>query len=259
MKVVILAGGLGTRLSEETVLKPKPMVEIGEKPILWHIMNLYSYFGVNEFIICCGYKGHVIKEFFTHYFMRMSDLEIDMASGVTNFINREESSWNIKLIDTGLHTMTGGRLKRVSMYLDQNEPFCFTYGDGLANINIRKLINFHRNHKKMATVTAVNPTGRFGALEIENSNVINFREKQTEHGNLINGGFFVLDPSVVDLLDDDTTIWEQEPLKQLAIKNELVAYNHKGFWQPMDSLKDKHILQKLWDKGDAPWTIVLDN
>ncbi len=255
MKAVILAGGLGTRLSEETVTKPKPMVEIGGKPILWHIMKTYSSYGINEFIICCGYKGYVIKEYFQNYFLHMSDVTFDMKNNQMSVHEKRAENWKITLVDTGDHTMTGGRLLRVKEYLDYDQPFCFTYGDGLSNVNIKKLIDFHKSHKKLATLTAVYPPGRFGALEIENNIVKKFQEKPKGDGALINGGFFVLSKKVIDRISGDETIWEQEPLKNLAYDNELMSYIHKDFWQPMDTLRDKNRLEKLWTTNQAPWKI----
>jgi len=255
MKAVIFAGGFGTRLSEETSLKPKPMVEIGGKPILWHIMNIYSKFGINDFIICCGYKGYVIKEYFANYYMHMSDLTVNLHSGDIEYCNCKAEPWKITLVDTGLNTMTGGRLKRVKEYVG-NETFMLTYGDGVAAININKLLEFHKNQGKVATLTAVQPSGRFGALNIDNNSTVNtFMEKPDGDGSWINGGFFVLEPEVFNYIKDDKTIFEREPLERLARDNELSAYKHKGFWKPMDTLKDKNDLEELWDKGEAPWKI----
>jgi len=255
MKAVILAGGYGTRLSEETSLKPKPMVEIGGKPILWHIMNIYSNFGVNDFIICCGYKGYVIKEYFANYYMHMSDLTVDMNSGNIEYYNCKAEPWKITLIDTGLNTMTGGRLKRVKEYVG-NETFMLTYGDGVADINIDKLLEFHKQHGKIGTVTAVQPSGRFGALNINDKSIVNtFMEKPNGDGAWINGGFFVLEPEVFDYIKDNKTIFEREPLEGLSKDNELIAYKHNGFWKPMDTLRDKNDLEELWDAGKAPWKI----
>ena len=253
MKAVILAGGFGTRLSEETSLKPKPMVEIGGKPILWHIMNIYSKFGVNDFIICCGYKGYVIKEYFANYYMHMSDLTVDLNSGDIEYYNCKSEPWKITLIDTGLNTMTGGRLKRVKKYVG-NETFMLTYGDGVADVDIDKLLKSHRNHGKVATVTAVQPSGRFGALDVDNnSNVKTFMEKPDGDGAWINAGFFVLEPEVFDYIKGDETIFEKEPLEALAKDNKLSAYKHNGFWKPMDTLRDKNVLEELWKGGKAPW------
>lgn len=256
MKAVILAGGLGTRLSEETHLKPKPMVEIGGKPILWHILKIYSYFGVNDFIICCGYKGYVIKEYFANYFLHQSDVTFDMANNEMQVHKKRAEPWKITLVDTGEHTMTGGRLKRVAEYLKDEEAFCFTYGDGVGNINIEALIEFHKSHGKPATLTATYPPGRFGAINIrDNQQIESFKEKPKGDGGMINGGFFVLSPSVISRIDNDSTIWEQEPLIGLAEDGQLMAYKHEDFWQPMDTLRDKNKLQELWDSGKAPWKL----
>jgi glucose-1-phosphate cytidylyltransferase len=258
VKVVILAGGLGTRLSEETVSKPKPMVEIGGKPILWHIMKTYSYYGINDFIICCGYKGYVIKEYFQNYFLHQSDITFDMK-GNKMIVHKERAEpWTVTLIDTGDDSMTGGRLKRVAQYLQNEEAFCFTYGDGVADVNINDLIAFHRTHGKEATLTATYPPGRFGALEIINNEVRQFQEKPRGDGALINGGYFVLSPKVFDRIDGDTSVWEQEPLKGLARENQLMAFKHEGFWQPMDTLRDKYYLEELLETNSAPWKIWED-
>lgn len=255
MKAVILAGGFGTRLSEETSLKPKPMVEIGGKPILWHIMNIYSKFGINDFIICCGYKGYVIKEYFANYYMHMSDLTVDLHSGDIEYYNCKAEPWKITLIDTGLNSMTGGRIKRVREYVG-NETFMLTYGDGVADININELLKFHEKHGKAATVTAVQPAGRFGSLSIDNNSTVNtFMEKPDGDGAWINGGFFVLEPEVFDYIKDDKTIFEKEPLEYLAKDNKLSAYKHNGFWKPMDTLRDKNVLEEMWESGEAPWAI----
>ncbi|ENK0837470.1 glucose-1-phosphate cytidylyltransferase [Clostridium botulinum] len=255
MKAVILAGGYGTRLSEETTLKPKPMVEIGGKPILWHIMNIYSHFGINDFIVCCGYKGYIIKEYFYNYYMHMSDLTVDLHSGNIEYYNCKAEPWKITLIDTGLNTMTGGRLKRVKEHIG-NETFMLTYGDGVADVNISKLLQFHKRYGKVATVTAVQPSGRFGALNIDNNNNVNmFMEKADADGAWINGGFFVLESEVFDYIKDDSTIFEKEPLEGLAKDNKLNAYKHKGFWKPMDTLRDKNALEQIWESGEAPWAI----
>ena len=253
MKVVILAGGLGTRLSEETSLKPKPMVEIGGKPILWHIMKGYSTHGLNEFIICCGYKGYVIKEYFQNYFLHTSDVTFDMKQNNTEVHKHGAEPWKVTLIDTGDTSMTGGRLKRVAGYLPDDEDFCFTYGDGVSDVNISNLIKFHQDHGKEATLTAAYPPGRFGALDIKNDKILSFNEKPKGDGAMINGGFFVLSPKVINRIADDTTTWEREPLIGLAEDGELMGYKHKGFWQPMDTLRDKQYLQELWDSGSAPW------
>lgn len=255
MKAVILAGGLGTRLSEETVVKPKPMVEIGGKPILWHIMKMYSAHGINDFIICCGYKGYVIKEYFANYFLHMSDVTFHMAGNRMEVHEKRAEPWNVTLVDTGDASMTGGRLKRVSEYVKDDEAFLFTYGDGVSDVDIKASIDFHKSHGKLATLTATYPPGRFGALDIQNNQILSFKEKPRGDGALINGGFFVLSPKVIDLIDNDATTWEQEPLMALAEQGQLMAYEHGGFWQPMDTLRDKHYLEELWQKGKAPWKV----
>lgn len=256
MKAVILAGGLGTRISEETDLKPKPMIEIGGKPILWHIMKNYSYYGINDFIICCGYKGYVVKEYFANYFLHMADVTFDMKNNTTIVHKESAEPWNVTVVDTGEHTMTGGRLKRVKEYIKEEESFCMTYGDGLSNIDISKLISFHDEHKKLASLSAVYSPARFGALEISDTNSINsFLEKPVGDGGMINGGFFVLSPKVLDLIRDDHEVWEKEPLERLTKSDNLMAYKHKGFWQPMDTLRDKNYLEDLWKKNEAPWKI----
>jgi glucose-1-phosphate cytidylyltransferase len=255
MKAVILAGGLGTRLSEETQIKPKPMVEIGGKPILWHIMKTYSAHGVNEFIICCGYKGYIIKEYFANYFLHMSDVTFNMIGNEMEVHQQKAEPWKVTLIDTGDKTLTGGRLKRVSSYLQDEEAFCFTYGDGVADVNISEEISFHKSHGKWATVMAVQPPGRYGALQIENSSVIDFTEKPRGDGGLINGGFFVLSPKCLNLINNDQTTWENEPLKQLAKEEQLMSYEHKGFWQPMDTLRERNLLEELWASENAPWKV----
>tara|TARA_B110000908_G_C10163626_1_gene407274 strand:- start:36 stop:809 length:774 start_codon:yes stop_codon:yes gene_type:complete len=255
MKVVILAGGLGTRLSEETTLKPKPMVEIGGKPILWHIMKSFSHYGINDFIICCGYKGYVIKEYFSNYYLHQSDVTFNIKDNKTHVHEERAEPWNITLIDTGDNSMTGGRLKRVLPYIKDDESFCFTYGDGVADINIKDLIDFHKSHGKQATLSAVFPPGRFGALEIENGQVNKFEEKPKGDGALINGGYFVLSPKVIERIEGDSTIWEQEPLKGLASDGQLMAFKHEGFWQPMDTLRDKMKLEELINKNQAPWKV----
>jgi len=253
MKAVILAGGLGTRIAEETSSRPKPMVEIGGKPILWHIMKMYSAHGVNEFVICCGYKGYMIKEYFANYFLHMSDVTFDMANNNAMQIHQQYAEpWKITLIDTGENTLTGGRLKRVRKYLGE-EDFCFTYGDGVGDVNLTKLIAFHKAHGKQATVTAVQPPGRFGALDMNGTSVTSFVEKPHGDGMYINGGFFVLSPEVIELIDDDGTIWERKPLEALATSGQLQAFTHNGFWQPMDTLRDKQYLEELWASGNAPW------
>lgn len=253
MKAVILAGGLGTRLSEETVVKPKPMVEIGGKPILWHIMKMYSTHGVNEFIICCGYKGYMIKEYFANYFMHMSDLTFHMAENRMEVHEKRVEPWKVTLVDTGDSSMTGGRIKRISKYVEDEDAFLLTYGDGVSDVDIKGSIDFHRSHGKLATLTATIPPGRFGALDINNSKVEAFKEKPKGDGSFINGGFFVLNPKVLDLIKDDNTTWEQEPLMTLAEQGELMSWEHTGFWQPMDTLRDKQYLENLWTKGQAPW------
>lgn len=255
MKCVILAGGLGTRLSEETSLRPKPMVEIGGKPILWHIMKIYSHYGINEFIVCLGYKGYVIKEYFANYFLHMSDVTIDMATNQMTVHDQKAEPWKVTLVDTGDNSMTGGRLRRVKEYVKDEEAFCFTYGDGVSNVDITRLINFHKTHGKQATLTAVTPPGRFGALDIHDDLITNFKEKPKGDGALINGGFFVLSPKVIDLIDSDSCIWEQKPLEKLALAGELTAFNHNGFWQPMDTLRDKQYLEELWQQNKAPWKL----
>lgn len=253
MKAVILAGGLGTRLSEETSTRPKPMVEIGGRPILWHIMKMYSHHGVNDFIICCGYKGYLIKEYFANYFLHMSDITFDMQANQMDVHQKRAEPWKVTLVDTGDRTMTGGRLRRVSDYVKNEEAFCLTYGDGVGDNNISATIAFHRSHGKAATLTATYPPGRFGALDIQNGQVKSFKEKPRGDGALINGGFFILSPKVLSYLKNDDTIWEQEPLMQLAQDGELMAHPHYGFWQPMDTLHDKNTLEKLWAGGAAPW------
>jgi glucose-1-phosphate cytidylyltransferase len=255
MKAVILAGGLGTRLSEETVSKPKPMVEIGGKPILWHIMKTYSHYGIHDFIICCGYKGYVIKEYFANYFLHQSDVTFNMKDNKMTVHEDRAEPWTITLVDTGDNSMTGGRLKRVLPYIKDEEAFCFTYGDGVADINITDLINFHKSHGKQATLTATFPPGRFGALNIEDKQVKRFEEKPKGDGALINGGYFVLSPKVIERIEGDKTIWEQEPLKGLAADGELMSFKHDSFWQPMDTLRDKIKLEELYDKNQAPWKV----
>jgi glucose-1-phosphate cytidylyltransferase len=255
MKAVILAGGLGTRLSEETHLKPKPMVEIGGKPILWHIMKIYSASGVNDFIICLGYKGYLIKEYFANYFLHMSDVTFDMQNNAMQVHQNNAEPWRVTLVDTGESTMTGGRLKRVASYLRDEEAFCFTYGDGVSNVDIRQLVDFHHAKGTLATVTATFPPGRFGALRFDGDKVLNFEEKPAGDGAMINGGFFVLSPKVIDLLKDDSTVWEFEPLEQLALSGQLTAFRHTGFWQPMDTLRDRTLLEDLWQSGRAPWKV----
>lgn len=255
MKAVILAGGLGTRISEETHLKPKPMIEIGGKPILWHIMKLYSAHGINDFIICCGYKGYVIKEYFANYFLHMSDVTFDMSNNTMQVHQRNAEPWKVTLVDTGEQTLTGGRLKRVSEYVKDEEAFCFTYGDGLSDVNITKLVNFHLQHGKLATVTGVQPPGRYGALELNGQEVKGFAEKPKGDGGWINGGFFVLSPKCIDHVDGDQSSWEGSPLMHLATIGQLMAYEHEGFWQPMDTLREKTLLESLWASGEAPWKV----
>lgn len=252
-KAVILAGGLGTRLSEETSTRPKPMVEIGGKPILWHILKMYSHHGINEFIICCGYKGYVIKEYFANYFLHTSDVTFDMANNRMEVHQKRAEPWKVTLVDTGDDSMTGGRLRRVASYVRDEEAFCFTYGDGVSDVDITASIAFHRAHGKAATLTATFPPGRFGALDMKDGRVNSFREKPKGDGAMINGGFFVLSPEVLLELKDDTTVWEQDPLVNLADRGELMAFEHTGFWQPMDTLRDKHLLEELWAAGRAPW------
>jgi glucose-1-phosphate cytidylyltransferase len=252
MKLVILAGGLGTRISEETSVKPKPMVEIGGRPILWHIMKMYSAHGVNEFILCLGYKGYLIKEFFANYFLHTSDVTIDLSSNAIEVHQRTAEPWKVTMVDTGESTMTGGRLKRVAPYLGKDD-FCFTYGDGVADVDITRLVAYHHSTKRLATLTAVQPPGRFGALNLDGDVIRGFQEKPQGDGGWVNGGFFVLSPSVLDYIEDDQTTWEREPLQQLAQEGQLSAHFHDGFWQPMDTLRDKNHLEELWAGGKAPW------
>lgn len=253
MKAVILAGGLGTRLSEETSTRPKPMIEIGGKPILWHIMKMYSFHGINDFVICCGYKGYVIKEYFANYFLHMSDVTFDIQANTMNVHQRRAEPWKVTLVDTGENAMTGGRLRRVADHVREEETFCFTYGDGVGDIDITETIRFHKSHGKSATLTATYPPGRFGALDIRQRQVMSFKEKPKGDGAMINGGFFVLNPAVLEYITSDSTIWEQEPLNNLASAGQLMAYEHHGFWQPMDTLRDKNHLEELWTSGNAPW------
>jgi len=253
MKAVILAGGYGTRLSEETTMIPKPMVEIGGKPILWHILKIYSNFGINDFVVCCGYKSSIIKDYFRKYSLINSDFTISTATGNVNSHSATVEDWNVTLIDTGFQTMTGGRLKSVASHIDQDEDFCFTYGDGLADIDISQLLSFHRKHGKLATVTSVRPSPRFGALITDGDKVIDFSEKSKSSESLINGGFFVLKPKVLDLIEGDQTTWEQDPLMTLAKNGQLRHFHHEGFWQPMDTLREKSELESLWQSGNAPW------
>lgn len=255
MKAVILAGGLGTRISEETNLKPKPMVEIGGRPILWHIMKTYSAHGVNDFLICCGYKGYLIKEYFANYFLHMSDITFDMSTNQMEVHQKKAEPWKVTLVDTGENTMTGGRLKRVADYIKDDDAFCFTYGDGVSDVNIRASIEFHCQHGKLATITAVQPPGRYGALERVANQVIGFSEKPRGDGGAINGGFFVLSPKCMEFIEDDQSSWEGEPLTKLARIGELMAFEHNGFWQPMDTLREKNQLEDLWASGKAPWKV----
>lgn len=255
MKAVILAGGLGTRISEETSTRPKPMVEIGGKPLLWHIMKIYSAHGIKEFVVCCGYKGYLIKEYFANYFLHMSDVTFDMVHNKMEVHQKYAEPWKVTLVDTGENTMTGGRLKRVADYVKDEEAFCFTYGDGVGDVNITELIAFHKQQQVMATLTATIPPGRFGALDITGDKVNSFREKPKGDGGVINGGFFVLSPKVIDYIKDDMTIWERDPLEQLAEEGDLAAYHHNGFWQPMDTLRDKMHLEDLWQSDKAPWKV----
>ncbi|WP_342243469.1 glucose-1-phosphate cytidylyltransferase [Pseudomonas sp. OTU5201] len=254
MKAVILAGGLGTRISEESHLKPKPMIEIGGKPILWHIMKIYSHYGIQDFVICLGYKGYVIKEYFANYFLHMSDVTFDMSKNTMEVHQRYVEPWRVTLVDTGEETLTGGRLRRVREHLG-DEPFCFTYGDGVADIDIGALVDFHHSHGKPATVTAIQPPGRYGALGLDEERVGSFQEKPAGDGSWINGGFFVLDPSVIDYIDGDQSSWEGAPLMQLAANDKLMAFRHRGFWQAMDTLRDKNQLNDLWYGGRAPWKV----
>ena len=255
MKAVILAGGLGTRISEETHLKPKPMIEIGGKPILWHILKMYSSHGVNDFVICCGYKGYLIKEYFANYFLHMSDVTFDMAINRMEVHQHKAEPWKVTLVDTGEDTLTGGRLKRVADYIRNEDAFCFTYGDGVSSVDIGASIEFHRRHGKLATVTAVQPPGRYGALERSGDQVTGFAEKPRGDGGLINGGFFVLSPRCLQFIEGDRSSWEAEPLTRLAKMGEMMAFEHQGFWHPMDTLRDKNLLEELWTSGKAPWKV----
>ena len=254
MKAVLLAGGLGTRLSEETDLKPKPMVEIGGRPILWHIMKIYSSHGVNNFVICCGYKGYLIKEYFANYFLHMSDVTFDMQNNQMEIHRKRTEPWSVTLVDTGDNTLTGGRLRRVTEYLKDEENFCFTYGDGVSDVDITELIKYHKSHGKLATLTAVRPPGRYGALKLDSMDMVNeFQEKTEGERSWINGGFFVLSPKTIDLIESDNVSWEGHPLTTLAKQNQLASFKHDGFWQPMDTLREKTLLNDLWLKGKAPW------
>ena len=255
MKAVILAGGLGTRISEETDSIPKPMIQIGQKPILWHIMKIYSFYGINDFVICCGYKSYVIKEYFANYFLHMSDVTFCMSDNKMQVHHERAEPWNITLVETGQDSMTGGRMKRIEPYVKDEESFCLTYGDGVGDVNIANLIKFHKQQNTLATLTAVYPPGRFGALDISNGIVRSFREKPKGDGSRVNGGFFVLSPKVLDLIAGDNTVWEQEPMEILAQQGNMSAFQHDGFWQPMDTLRDKNYLEKLWNIGKAPWKI----
>ena len=254
MKVVILAGGIGTRISEETLVRPKPMIEIGGKPILWHIMKIYSSYGLNDFIICLGYKGYIIKEYFANYFLHMSDVTIDISKNQMEVHQNSAEPWRITLVDTGENTMTGGRIRRIRKYLVE-EDFCLTYGDGVGNVNIARLYEFHKSKKTLATLTATKPPGRFGAINMSENMVINFQEKPEGDGAWINGGFFILSPKVIDYIDGDKTIWERDPMERLAMEGQMSAYLHEGFWQPMDTLRDKIYLEDLWSSGKAPWKL----
>ncbi|MCP9451943.1 MAG: glucose-1-phosphate cytidylyltransferase [Nitrospira sp.] len=255
MKAVILAGGVGSRLSEETIGRPKPMVEIGGRPILWHIMKIYSAHGINDFIICLGYKGTMIKDYFVNYSLYRSDITIDVAHNKIEVHHNHAEPWRVTLVDTGEHTMTGGRLKRVARYVEREECFCFTYGDGVADVDLTAEIAFHRSHRKLATVCAVLPPGRFGALELTHGRVVKFTEKPMGDGGLINGGFFILSPKVIDFVEQDSTVWEGQPLYRLATLGELMAFEHRGFWHPMDTIRDKNHLEELWRSGRAPWKV----
>jgi glucose-1-phosphate cytidylyltransferase len=254
MKAVILAGGLGTRLSEETDVKPKPMVEIGEKPILWHIMKIYSTYGINDFIICCGYKGYVIKEYFSNYYLNTSDITFDMADNKVELHHCKSEPWRVTLVDTGMNSGTGGRLRRIKSYLGDDD-FCFTYGDGVSDVNIEELVSFHRKNKTFATVTAVLPPSRYGVFVLNEGKILGFDEKPEGNGGWINGGYFVLNPSVIDYIDDDTTHWEHAPMKRLVAEGQLSAFYHHGFWHPMDTLRDKRNLEAMWASDNAPWKI----
>ena len=255
MKAVVLAGGFGTRISEETDNIPKPMIRIGHKPILWHIMKMYSAHGITDFVICCGYKGYVIKEYFSNYFLHMSDVTFCMKKNQMKVHHERSEPWTVTLVDTGENTMTGGRIRRIEQYIKDDEAFCLTYGDGVSNINITELINFHKQQQTLATLTAVHPPARFGALDISNGKVNSFKEKPQGDGNRINGGFLVLSPKVIDLIKDDSIVWEQYPMQTLAQKGEMSAFEHNDFWQPMDTIRDKNHLEELWETGESPWKI----
>jgi glucose-1-phosphate cytidylyltransferase len=255
MKAIILAGGLGTRLGEETSIRPKPLVQIGEWPILWHIMKIYSHYGVNDFVICLGYKGYMIKEYFANYYLHTSDVTINLAENSMDIHRNSSEPWKVTLVDTGPESMTGGRLKRIKSFVQDDDCFCMTYGDGVSDVDIAKLIGFHRAHGKLATLTGVRPPARFGALTLRGETVDHFEEKPVGDGAWINGGFFVLSPKVLDLIEGDSTIWEQQPMRELASRGELNAYLHDGFWQCMDTLRDKNLVEQLWEKGRAPWKV----
>ena len=255
MKAVILAGGMGTRLAEETVVRPKPMVRVGPQPILWHILKIYSAHGVNDFVICCGYKGYMIKEYFANYGLHSSDITFDLGRGSMEVHASSSEPWRVTVVDTGLQSMTGGRLRRVRKYLDPDEPFCFTYGDGVSDVNVTELVKFHRNHGKLATMTAIQPPSRFGVLAFDGERIVDFEEKPHGEGGWINGGFFVLDPKVIDYIDSDDMPWEHAPMRRLVDEGQLHAHLHSGFWQCMDTLRDKNSLQALWDSGEAPWKV----
>jgi glucose-1-phosphate cytidylyltransferase len=255
LKTVILAGGLGTRISEESHLRPKPMIEVGGRPMLWHIMKLYSHYGLNDFVICAGYRGYMIKEYFANYVLHASDVTVDLRANSITYHRGDAEPWRITIVDTGENTMTGGRLKRIADHLDPVEPFCMTYGDGLADIDISGLIAFHNKMRVEATVTAVHPPGRFGSLDVQDGMAKTFSEKPPGDGGMINGGFFVLNPSVIDRIDDDTTFWEKAPMEGLAREGQLAAYEHSGFWQAMDTLRDKQLLERLWAEGNPPWKV----
>jgi glucose-1-phosphate cytidylyltransferase len=254
MKAVILAGGLGTRISEETTTRPKPMIDIGGKPVLWHILKIYSHYGINDFVVCLGYKGYMIKEYFANYFLHMSDVTIDLRSNSMEVHHEHAEPWRITLVDTGDRTQTGGRLKRVADYLEDG-TFCFTYGDGLANVDVTRAITFHRERGRLATICAVRPPGRFGTIDVEGNRITRFQEKPPGDGSWINGGFFVLEPQVLDFIEGDDCVWERGPIETLAQRGELSAYTHEGFWHPMDTLRDKIKLEELWQNGDAPWKV----
>jgi glucose-1-phosphate cytidylyltransferase len=253
MKAIILAGGSGTRITEESSLKPKPMIQIGGQPILWHILKMYSFHGINDFVICCGYKGYIIKEYFANYFLHMSDVTFDIANNTMEVHEQHADPWRVTLVDTGEDTMTGGRLKRVSDYVKDEDSFCVTYGDGVSDVDIKTSLSFHQQHGKLATMTVTIPSGRFGAVELESDKVVGFEEKPAGYGGIINSGFFVLSPKALSYIDGDHSVWEKEPLQRLCKEGELMAWSHKGFWQPMDTLREKQQLEELWQTGQAPW------